>query len=57
MAPSYKLIYFNIKGLAEMTRLVFAAAGVAYEDCRMSREEFPELKKSKANIRRIFEGM
>ncbi|XP_013385868.1 glutathione S-transferase 1 isoform X2 [Lingula anatina] len=32
--PTYKLYYFNAKGNAEITRLVFAAAGVEYEDIR-----------------------
>jgi molecular chaperone DnaK (HSP70) len=30
-----------------MIRLAFAAAGVKYEDCRLTREEFEELKASK----------
>lgn len=33
--PSYKLHYFNGKGRAEMLRLVFAVAGVEYEDFRI----------------------
>jgi len=37
-APVYKLSYFNIRGLAEPTRLLFAAADVAYEDYRVDRE-------------------
>ncbi len=45
--PTYKLTYFKMKGRAEMTRLVFVAAGVKYEDCRLTREEFEELKASK----------
>ena len=46
--PSYKLIYFSFtKGRAEMTRILFAAAGVKYEDCRVSKEEFQKLKDSK----------
>ena len=34
--PSYKLIYFDIRGLAENARLIFAAAQVPYEDVRLS---------------------
>lgn len=43
--PSYKLIYFNARGRGEMIRLIFAAAGVQYEDCRMTKEEFLKLKE------------
>ncbi|XP_033745537.1 uncharacterized protein LOC117331053 [Pecten maximus] len=42
--PSYKLTYFNGKGGAELTRLAFAAAGVDYEDERVTREDWPALK-------------
>ena len=42
--PSYKLIYFNSRGRAEETRLLFGAAGVKYEDCRLNGEEFEKLK-------------
>jgi hypothetical protein len=45
--PVYKLIYFKSRGRGEMIRLAFAAAGVKYEDCRLTREEFEELKASK----------
>ena len=45
--PSYKLIYFNARGRAEETRLLFAAAGVKYEDCRLNGEEFAKLKAGK----------
>jgi hypothetical protein len=45
--PAYKLTYFDARGIAEMTRLLFAAAGVKYEDCRVTREQFEELKASK----------
>ena len=43
--PSYKLIYFNLRGRGEMIRLMFAAAGVQYEDCRLTKEEFLKLKE------------
>jgi hypothetical protein len=41
----YKLNYFNARGRAELTRLVFAAAGQTFEDNRFEREEWPEYKK------------
>ncbi|GAB6028480.1 hypothetical protein CHUAL_014093 [Chamberlinius hualienensis] len=37
MAPKYKLTYFNSRGLAEFSRLIFAYAGVDYEDVRLER--------------------
>ena len=33
--PEYKLTYFDIKGLAEPIRLLFAYARVPYEDVRI----------------------
>ena len=43
----YKLIYFNLRGRAELARLIFAQAGVEYDDHRIEREEWPELKSCK----------
>jgi len=40
MAPSYKLIYFNGRGRAEIARLVFAAAGVEFADARITGDEW-----------------
>jgi len=41
--PTYKLTYFNGRGRAEISRLIFAQAGVKYEDVRV-KDEWPELK-------------
>ena len=43
---TYKLIYFNARGRAEISRFIFTYAGVAYEDKRITREEMQELKPS-----------
>ena len=45
----YKLTYFNGRGRAELTRLIFAQAGVQYEDKRIAKEEWPELKPKTPN--------
>ena len=45
---NYKLTYFNVKGAAEVSRLMFAAAGVKYTDERVTREDWPKLKPSKS---------
>ena len=42
-----KLHYFNLRGRAEAARWIMEYAGVAYEDIRMEREEWPEKKSSR----------
>jgi prostaglandin-H2 D-isomerase / glutathione transferase len=44
---TYKLTYFNLRGRGEVARLIFAAAGVEYEDKRLEFSEWPEVKASK----------
>lgn len=41
---TYKLYYLNGRGRAEVSRLIFAAAGQQFEDVRYEREEFPSHK-------------
>ena len=43
--PTYKLTYFDVRGRAEMTRMAFVAAGVEFEDCRVT--DWATLKPSK----------
>ena len=54
MAPIYKLTYFDLRARVEPTRIVFAYAGVDYEDVRINFEnraeewsEWSQLKNSK----------
>ena len=44
--PAYKLIYFDVRGRAELSRCVLAAAGVEYEDVRLTSEEWEAYKSS-----------
>jgi len=44
--PTYKLTYFDLRGRGEIIRLMFVAAGVPYEDNRVERSKWPELKAS-----------
>jgi len=44
MVHQYKLIYFNGRGRAEPARLIFAYAGVDYNDHRIEGAEWPALK-------------
>jgi len=40
----YKLTYFNARGVAEPIRWILAYSGQNYEDIRIEREQWPELK-------------
>jgi len=48
--PEYKLHYFNIRGLGEPIRQIFAHAEVPYEDVRIEREEWNDEKKKELEV-------
>lgn len=43
---TYKLTYFNFRGLAETIRFLLAYSEIDYEDVRLEAEQWPELKSS-----------
>ena len=47
--PAYKLYYFNVKARAELIRWIFVQAGVEYEDIRLTKEQWAEMKPTTAN--------
>ncbi|XP_071454226.1 glutathione S-transferase-like [Hetaerina americana] len=46
MASSYKMTYFDIRGLGEPIRYLLAYGGIEYEDKRIAFEEWPAMKNS-----------
>ena len=44
---TYKLYYFDSRAAAEPIRIIFAQAGVKYEDIRYTHEQWPNEKQSK----------
>ena len=51
---SYKLMYFNGRGRAELSRMIFAQAGVQYEDVRVEGAQWSQLKPSESCALKIF---
>jgi hypothetical protein len=47
MPTKYKLTYFNGRGRAELSRMIFNAAGVKFEDDRVEFSQWPQLKAGK----------
>lgn len=47
---TYKLTYFNAKGIAEFLRLLLAYGGVDFEDIRIESREWAGIKPSKISI-------
>lgn len=43
----YKIIYFNVKALAEPMRFLLSYGNINFEDVRVEKEDWPALKPSK----------
>lgn len=44
--PNYKLMYFNMRGRAEIIRYIFAYLDIKYEDHRIEQADWPEIKST-----------
>ncbi|XP_006112012.1 hematopoietic prostaglandin D synthase [Pelodiscus sinensis] len=42
--PRYKLVYFDVRGRAEISRYLFAYSGIKYEDHRIKLEDWAKIK-------------
>jgi hypothetical protein len=49
MAQAYKLTYFNVKATGEPIRFLLSYGGIEFEDYRIEREQWPQIKPCKCN--------
>lgn len=49
--PEYKLIYFNARGRAELTRWIFAYGDIAFTDERFEMSDWPAKKQSEFTLK------
>ena len=42
--PPFRLVYFNLRGKAELIRLIFIASDIMFEDCRITTSDWTKLK-------------
>ena len=50
MSANYRLEYFNVRGIAEPIRWMFAYANQQYEDVRFEKEAWPARKKGESDL-------
>jgi hypothetical protein len=46
MSSNYRLHYFDIRNLAEPSRMILHYAQVPFEDVRVAQEDWPAVKES-----------
>lgn len=44
--PSYKVIYFNVKALAEPLRFLLSYGNIDFEDVRVEKDDWAAMKSS-----------
>jgi glutathione S-transferase len=49
--PNYKLIYFNVRGRAELSRLILNCANVPFEDYRIEHSDWPAIKQGTYHLK------
>jgi hypothetical protein len=49
MAPAYKLTYFNVTALGEPIRFLLSYGGIEFEDHRIDKDEWAQLKPCKSS--------
>ena len=49
-ATGYKLTYFDLRGRGETARMLFKLGNRPFEDNRVAKEDWPQLKPSKCNL-------
>jgi hypothetical protein len=50
---TYKLYYFNIRGLAEPIRYLLKYGKIDFEDVRVERDDWPKLKDSELRFLQV----
>ena len=56
MPTKYKLYYYSGKGRGEPVRMIFAMAGVEYEDVRFEHDEWLEKYKASMWQNQLYKG-
>lgn len=54
MPSTYKLIYFDMAGAGEPVRWMFAHKNVQYEDVRVARDKWPDMKPGAGHLFSLF---
>ncbi len=55
--PNYKLIYFNVRGRAELSRLILNCANVPFEDYRIEHSDWTAIKQGIPSLKKCECGL